>query len=103
VYVVANDYTWASVYGPQTRRFGADAGFFTEFKIYDGSRQKLDFAAVAKAVGMESENISDSKDLPAALERAFASGKPYLLDVNVRRDTYVPMTGRGAYPLPPVE
>lgn len=103
VYVVANDYTWASVRGPQTRRFGADASFFTEFTIHDGSPQKLDFAAVAKAVGMKSENISDSKDLPAALERAFASGEPYLLDVDVRRDTYVPMTGRGAYPLPPVE
>lgn len=103
VYIVANDYTWASVRGPQTRRFGADASFFTEFKIYDGSPQKLNFAAVAKAVGMESENVSDSKELPAALERAFASGVPYLLDVEVRRDTYVPMTGRGAYPLPPVE
>lgn len=103
VYIVANDYTWASVRGPQTKRFGADASFFTEFKIYDGSQQKLDFAAVAKAVGMKSENVSDSKDLPAALERAFASGGPYLLDVDVRRDTYVPMTGRGAFPLPPVE
>jgi hypothetical protein len=26
-----------------------------------------------------------------------------LLDVEVRRDTYVPMTARGAYPLPAVE
>jgi thiamine pyrophosphate-dependent acetolactate synthase large subunit-like protein len=47
--------------------------------------------------------VKSVKDLPAALERAMAAKGPYLLDVEVRRDTYVPMTARGAYPLPAVE
>lgn len=103
VYIVANDYAWASVRGPQIRRFGEGSEFFTVFENSDGTAQRLDFAAIAKAVGIPSENITDPADLADALARAFESGGPYLLDVEVRRDTYVPMTGGGAYPLPQSE
>jgi acetolactate synthase-1/2/3 large subunit len=103
VYVVANDYAWASVNGPQLRRFGSDAGFFTLFEKPDGSPYYLDFSEVAKACGMQAEHVSDPEELAAAFERAFAAKGPYLIDVTIRRDTYVPMTARGAYPLPPVE
>lgn len=103
VYVVANDYAWASVNGPQTRRFGADASFFTVFEKPDGSPYLLDFSEIAKACGMEAEHVSDPEELEAAFARAFAAKGPYLLDVAIRRDTYVPMTARGAYPLPSTE
>ena len=103
VYIVANDYAWASVDGPQARRFGPNQSFFTRFTLPNGEPYKLDFAAVANACGLKAERVLSSKDLPAALARAFAAGVPYLLDVEVRRDTCVPMTARGAYPLPEVE
>ena len=103
VYIVANDFAWASVDGPQARRFGPDQDFFTRFKLSDGSPYELDFSAIANACGLKAEKVKSVKDLPAALERAMAAKGPYLLDVEVRRDTYVPMTARGAYPLPAVE
>ena len=103
VYVVANDYAWASVNGPQKRRFGDDATFFTLFQEPDGSPYLLNFAEVAKACGMQAEHVSDPEELAGAFERAFAAKGPYLVDVAIRRDTYVPMTAGGAYPLPSVE
>lgn len=103
VYIVANDFAWASVDGPQARRFGAGQDFFTRFKLADGSPYHLNFADIANACGLPAEKVKSVKDLPAAMERAFAAKGPYLLDVEIRRDTYVPMTGRGAYPLPTVE
>ena len=60
-------------------------------------------ASIANACGLKAEKVKSVKDLPAALERAMAAKGPYLLDVEVRRDTYVPMTARGGYPLPAVE
>jgi len=101
VYIVANDSAWASVNGPQQRRFGAEGGFFTLFKKPDGRPYYLDFSEVAKACGMEAEHVSNPEDLEAAFDRAFACDGPYLIDVTIRRDTYVPMTAMGAYPLPP--
>jgi acetolactate synthase-1/2/3 large subunit len=56
---------------------------------------------VAKAVGMASERVTQPDELAAALQRALAAGKPYLLDVEIERDTYVPMTGGGTFALPP--
>lgn len=103
VIVVHNDYAWASVNGPQQRRFGAEGDFFTKFKTPGTDSYRLDFAAIAQAAGMQSERVSDPADLEAAFQRAFAANAPYLVDVEVRRDTYVPMTGGGAYPLPKAE
>jgi acetolactate synthase I/II/III large subunit len=103
VYIVANDFAWASVDGPQAKRFGPNQDFFTRFKLSDGTPYELDFAAIANACGLKAEKVKSVSDLPAAMERAFAAKGPYLLDVEVRRDTYVPMTARGAYPLPAVE
>ncbi len=103
VYIVANDFAWASVDGPQAKRFGPNQDFFTRFKLADGTPYELDFAAIANACGLKAEKVKSVKDLPAAMERAFAAKGPYLLDVEIRRDTYVPMTARGAYPLPAVE
>jgi acetolactate synthase-1/2/3 large subunit len=103
VYIVANDFAWASVDGPQAKRFGPNQDFFTRFKHHDGTPYELDFAAIANACGLKAEKVKSVADLPAAMERAMAAKGPYLLDVEVRRDTYVPMTARGAYPLPAVE
>lgn len=44
---------------------------------------KIDFAALARSLGMAAETISDPATVPDALRRAFASRKPTLLDVVV--------------------
>jgi acetolactate synthase I/II/III large subunit len=101
VYIVANDYAYASVMRPQQMRFGEDrAGHFTLFEDRAGNPYRLDFAAVANAVGMPAERVIEAEDLPAALQRALAADGPYLLDVDVERDTYVPLTGGGTFVLP---
>ena len=42
---------------------------------------KIDFAALAKAMGMPAERIAEPEALAPALQRAFASPGPKLLDV----------------------
>ena len=43
----------------------------------------LDLAAIAQAMGVASEKVEDASTIGPALEKAFASGKPYLLDVSI--------------------
>ena len=43
----------------------------------------LDLAAMARAMGVAGETVEDPQALRPALERAFASGKPALLDVSI--------------------
>ena len=43
----------------------------------------LDLAALAQALGVASEKVEDPAAIGPALEKAFASGKPYLLDVSI--------------------
>jgi thiamine pyrophosphate-dependent acetolactate synthase large subunit-like protein len=50
---------------------------------------------------MASERVTKPDELAGALKSALDSGKPYLLDVEIERDTYVPMTGGGTFALPP--
>ena len=43
----------------------------------------LDLAAIARAMGVAGETVVDPAELGPALERAYASGKPALLDVSI--------------------
>ena len=43
----------------------------------------LDLAALASAMGVASEKIENPEDIQGAVERAFASGKPALLDISI--------------------
>jgi benzoylformate decarboxylase len=43
----------------------------------------LDLAAIARAMGVAGETVEDPAGLGPALERAYASGKPALLDVSI--------------------
>lgn len=42
-----------------------------------------DFIAIAKAYGIEGEDVADRDDLPGAISRLFADDKPYVLNVNI--------------------
>jgi len=43
----------------------------------------LDLAAIARAMGIAGETVTDPAELGHALERAYASGRPALLDVSI--------------------
>jgi len=61
------------------RRFGLPGD--RPYPHMDLTGPEVDFAAIARGFGVASEQVSRPEEIRPALDRAFASGKPYLLDV----------------------
>jgi acetolactate synthase-1/2/3 large subunit len=100
VWVVWNNFSWAAIRDLQYAYFdGREHG--TAF--YQGPERKPynpDFAAWARAAGVEGTTVTRSQDFKGALEQAVKLGKPYLIDVHVDADIRPP--GTGAWALPPI-
>ena len=101
VWVVWNNFSWAAIRDLQYAYFdGREIG--TGF--YQGPGQKKaynpDFAAWARAAGVEGFTVTKSEDFKGALAHAVALGKPCLIDVHVDADIRPP--GTGAWALPPI-
>ena len=99
VWVVWNNFAWASIRDIQHGMFG---GRELGTAFYQGANQKPynpDFAAWARASGIEGVTVAKSQDFKAALEHAVKANKPYLLDVHVDANVRPPATG--AWQLPP--
>jgi acetolactate synthase-1/2/3 large subunit len=97
--VVWNNFAWASIRDIQHGMFG---GRELGTAFYQGANQKPynpDFAAWARASGIEGVTVAKSQDFKAALEHAVKANKPYLLDVHVDANVRPPATG--AWQLPP--
>ena len=56
------------------------------FRTPDGEPYNPDFVALAKSFGGDGERVEKAEDLAGALDRAIASGKPYVLDVDTDPD-----------------
>src|SRR3989440_101039 len=100
VWVVWNNFAWAAIRDLQYAYFdGREHG--TAF--YQGPERKPynpDFAAWARAAGVEGITITKSQDFKGALEHAVKLGKPCLVDVHV--DANIRPPGTGAWALPPI-
>jgi len=100
VWVVWNNFAWAAIRDLQYAYFdGREHG--TAF--YQGPERKPynpDFAAWARAAGVEGLTITRSQEFKGALEHAVKLGKPCLIDVHVDADIRPP--GTGAWALPPI-
>ena len=101
VWVVWNNFSWAAIRDLQYAYFdGREIG--TGF--YQGQDQKKaynpDFAAWARAAGVEGMTVTKSEDFKGALAHAIALGKPCLIDVHV--DANIRPPGTGAWALPPI-
>jgi acetolactate synthase-1/2/3 large subunit len=99
VWVVWNNFAWASIRDIQMGMFG---GRELGTAFYQGANQKPynpDFAAWARASGVEGVTVTKSEDLKGALEHAIKANRPYLLDVHVDAEVRPPATG--AWQLPP--
>ncbi len=70
------------------------------FRTPDGEPYNPDFVALARAFGGDGERVEKAEDLPGALDRAIASGKPFVLDVDTDPDvpTYFTTGLDRAYP-----
>jgi len=56
------------------------------FRTPDGEPYNPDFVALARSFGGDGERVEKAADLAGALDRAIASGKPYILDVDTDPD-----------------
>jgi acetolactate synthase-1/2/3 large subunit len=99
VWVIWNNFGWVSIRDIQLGLFG---GREHGTMFHQGANRKPynpDFAAWAKAAGVDALTVTRSQDFRAALEHAVKANKPYLLDVHVDAEVRPPSTG--AWQLPP--
>ena len=78
VAVVGNDATWNAEHQIQLREYGPNRTHGCELLP---SRYDL----VVQALGGHGELVTNAADLPAALDRAIASGKPACINVMIER------------------
>lgn len=81
VCVVANDGAWNQIRDPQVMLYGEERGLATA--LNPNARYDL----MAQAMGAHGERVSEPKEVGAAIERAFASGKASVVDVVIDRTT----------------
>ncbi|HTV37545.1 MAG TPA: thiamine pyrophosphate-binding protein [Xanthobacteraceae bacterium] len=99
VWVIWNNFGWVSIRDIQLGLFGGREHGTMFHQGANKNPYNPDFAAWAKAAGVEAATVTRSQDLRAALEHAVKSNKPYLLDVHVDAEVRPPTTG--AWQLPP--
>ena len=99
VWVIWNNFGWVSIRDIQL-------GMFQRRELgtmfYHGANQtpyNPDFAAWARASGVDALTVKRSQDFRDALEHAVKSNRPFLLDVHVDAEIRPPATG--AWQLPP--
>ena len=102
VVCVLNNMGWQAIKDIQWDSFGEGRDIAVEF-TRDGEPYTPHFADVARSFGLHSERISRPEQIKPALDRAFATGHPALLEVMVNR-TYplsgTPATGWWDVPIP---
>ncbi|MEJ5310577.1 MAG: thiamine pyrophosphate-binding protein [Anaerolineae bacterium] len=93
VYVVANNAGWIAIRDLQAAVYGPERAVGAEF--LKGERPiSPDLAAIARGFGCYAERISAPDEVRPALERAFASGQPAVVEVLVERN--YPLSGSPA-------
>lgn len=78
VWVIMNNFAYGTIAGLQKAHFGTTLG--TLFHK-DGEPYSPDFAAIARAYGIEGIKIQAAGEFKPALERAIKSNKPVVIDV----------------------
>jgi acetolactate synthase-1/2/3 large subunit len=94
VYVVANNVGWIAIRDLQAAVYGEDRAVGAEFLTGSGTPITPDLTALALAFGCHAERISAPAEVRPALKRAFASGKPAVVEVVVERN--YPLSGSPA-------
>lgn len=78
IWIIMNNYAFGTIAGLQKAHFGTTLG--TVFKK-DGEDYSPDYAAIAKAYGVEGVKIQSAEEFKPTLERAIAANKPLVIDV----------------------
>src|ERR1700676_5477927 len=98
VWVVWNNYAYASIRGLQRGYLGGRelATDFHDPKT--GERYNPDFAAMARAAGVEGVRVDRAADLGDAIKAAVAANRPFLIDADIGADKNP--GGSGVWELP---
>jgi acetolactate synthase-1/2/3 large subunit len=98
VWVVWNNYAYASIRGLQ-RGYLDGRELVTDFRHpATGEPYSPDFAAMARAAGVQGVRVEKAAELGDAITQALASGTPYLIDANIGADANP--GGAGVWELP---
>jgi len=85
VVCVLNNMGWQSIRDLQIAAFGRERVLATEF-TREGELYTPHFADIARAFGCHSQRIESAEEVGPALARAFASGRPSVIEVLVNRE-----------------
>ena len=84
--IVGNDAAWGQMLRPQVALYGEERVVATQLNY---TRYDL----VVEALGGHGEYCERPEEIRPALERAFAAGKPALVNVKIRKDVATGMKG----------
>jgi acetolactate synthase-1/2/3 large subunit len=100
VWVVWNNFAWAAIRDLQYAYFGGREIGTAFRRGANNEPYNPDFAAWARAAGVDGFTVTRSEDFAEVLAAAVASGRPTLIDVHV--DAEIRPPGTGAWQLPPI-
>jgi acetolactate synthase I/II/III large subunit len=89
VWVVMNNRAFGTIAGLESAHFGTTFGTVFE---KDGKPYSPDFAAIARAYGVDGVTINAAAEFKPALEQAIRAGRPCVIDVNMKNEP-VPTAG----------
>jgi acetolactate synthase-1/2/3 large subunit len=89
VWVIMNNCAFGTIAGLQKAHFGTTLGTVFE---KDGEAWSPDYAAIARAYGVEAVRIEQADQFKPTLQRAVASGRPFVIDVQMQ-NAPVPTAG----------
>ncbi len=101
IWVIVNNFTWGAIEGLQNACMSGEMA--SKFKIHKtGQSYNPDFAALAKACGAEGERVEKPAESKAALKRAIAAKRPYVIEVLTEKERGCPATGGWQMPPCPI-
>ncbi|KAA3634465.1 MAG: thiamine pyrophosphate-binding protein [Proteobacteria bacterium] len=100
IWVVWNNYAWGAIRDLQYGQFGGREIGTSFTRGPEREPYNPDFAALAQAHGVDARKVSRSEDFRDTLSEALASGKPWLIDLEV--DPGVKPPSVGTWQLPPL-
>jgi acetolactate synthase I/II/III large subunit len=86
VVLVFNNGGWGAIANLQANLFGPDREINTHFRKRSGERYYANVTEVARGLGVHAERVEDPAELAGALERAFATGGPALVEAMTESD-----------------
>lgn len=89
VWVIMNNYAFGTIAGLEKAHYGTTFGTVFE---KDGTPYSPDYAAIAKAYGVDGVRINAAEEFKPALQRAIKSSRPCVIDVLMQNEP-VPTAG----------